>query len=163
MSYISMMAIFGFVGFFEVGPGPIPWFFVAELFSQGPRPAAMAVAGCSNWTANFIIGMGFQYVAVRKEETARFILSVHLCFTLNRSFLIQSLFTAEFMWPVRFPHLCRVPPLLSTLHVLPGSRDTRQDFRPDLSHLPPPSTKHDGHGFGYGTREAQYRVGLPRI
>ncbi|XP_036403960.1 solute carrier family 2, facilitated glucose transporter member 4-like [Megalops cyprinoides] len=63
MSYISMLAIFGFVGFFEVGPGPIPWFFVAELFSQGPRPAAMAVAGCSNWTANFIIGMGFQYIA----------------------------------------------------------------------------------------------------
>lgn len=89
MSYISMMAIFGFVGFFEVGPGPIPWFFVAELFSQGPRPAAMAVAGCSNWTANFIIGMGFQYVAVRKEETACFILSVHLCLKLNRSFLIH--------------------------------------------------------------------------
>uniref|UniRef100_A0A3Q0SHX7 Solute carrier family 2, facilitated glucose transporter member 4 n=1 Tax=Amphilophus citrinellus TaxID=61819 RepID=A0A3Q0SHX7_AMPCI len=63
MSYISMLSIFGFVAFFEVGPGPIPWFFVAELFSQGPRPAAMAVAGCSNWTANFIIGMCFQYVA----------------------------------------------------------------------------------------------------
>lgn len=65
-----MMAIFGFVAFFEVGPGPIPWFFVAELFSQGPRPAAMAVAGCSNWTANFLIGMGFQYVAVSVQETA---------------------------------------------------------------------------------------------
>lgn len=64
MSYISMLAIFGFVAFFEIGPGPIPWFFVAELFSQGPRPAAMAVAGFSNWTANFIIGMCFQYVAV---------------------------------------------------------------------------------------------------
>uniref|UniRef100_A0A6Q2YCB9 Solute carrier family 2, facilitated glucose transporter member 4 n=1 Tax=Esox lucius TaxID=8010 RepID=A0A6Q2YCB9_ESOLU len=63
MSYISMLAIFGFVAFFEVGPGPIPWFFVAELFSQGPRPAAMAVAGFANWTANFIIGFGFQYVA----------------------------------------------------------------------------------------------------
>uniref|UniRef100_A0A4W5PD55 Solute carrier family 2, facilitated glucose transporter member 4 n=1 Tax=Hucho hucho TaxID=62062 RepID=A0A4W5PD55_9TELE len=63
MSYISMLAIFGFVAFFEVGPGPIPWFFVAELFSQGPRPAAMAVAGFANWTANFIIGFAFQYVA----------------------------------------------------------------------------------------------------
>ncbi|KAF3837060.1 hypothetical protein F7725_004524 [Dissostichus mawsoni] len=63
MSYISMLAIFGFVAFFEIGPGPIPWFFVAELFSQGPRPAAMAVAGFSNWTANFIIGMCFQSVA----------------------------------------------------------------------------------------------------
>ena len=64
MSYVSIVAIFGFVAFFEIGPGPIPWFIVAELFSQGPRPAAMAVAGFSNWTCNFIIGMGFQYVAV---------------------------------------------------------------------------------------------------
>ncbi|XP_041926941.1 solute carrier family 2, facilitated glucose transporter member 4-like [Alosa sapidissima] len=63
MSYFCMLAIFGFVAFFEVGPGPIPWFFVAELFSQGPRPAAMAVAGFSNWTANFIIGMFFPSVA----------------------------------------------------------------------------------------------------
>uniref|UniRef100_A0A8D0HHD4 Solute carrier family 2, facilitated glucose transporter member 4 n=1 Tax=Sphenodon punctatus TaxID=8508 RepID=A0A8D0HHD4_SPHPU len=59
MSYVSMVAIFGFVAFFEIGPGPIPWFIVAELFSQGPRPAAMAVAGFSNWTCNFIIGMAF--------------------------------------------------------------------------------------------------------
>lgn len=64
MSYVSIVAIFGFVAFFEIGPGPIPWFIVAELFSQGPRPAAMAVASFSNWTCNFLIGMGFQYVAV---------------------------------------------------------------------------------------------------
>uniref|UniRef100_A0A0G2K2S2 Solute carrier family 2, facilitated glucose transporter member 1 n=1 Tax=Rattus norvegicus TaxID=10116 RepID=A0A0G2K2S2_RAT len=62
MSYLSIVAIFGFVAFFEVGPGPIPWFIVAELFSQGPRPAAVAVAGFSNWTSNFIVGMCFQYV-----------------------------------------------------------------------------------------------------
>ncbi|KAK6479870.1 solute carrier family 2 [Huso huso] len=62
MSYLSIIAIFGFVAFFEIGPGPIPWFIVAELFSQGPRPAAMAVAGCSNWTSNFIVGLGFPYV-----------------------------------------------------------------------------------------------------
>ncbi|KAJ7411690.1 Solute carrier family 2, facilitated glucose transporter member 1 [Willisornis vidua] len=63
MSYLSIVAIFGFVAFFEIGPGPIPWFIVAELFSQGPRPAAFAVAGLSNWTSNFIVGMGFQYIA----------------------------------------------------------------------------------------------------
>ncbi|XP_048689817.2 solute carrier family 2, facilitated glucose transporter member 4 isoform X2 [Caretta caretta] len=63
MSYISMVAIFGFVAFFEIGPGPIPWFIVAELFSQGPRPAAIAVAGCCNWTCNFIVGMAFQSMA----------------------------------------------------------------------------------------------------
>uniref|UniRef100_A0AAX7T5J2 Solute carrier family 2, facilitated glucose transporter member 1 n=1 Tax=Astatotilapia calliptera TaxID=8154 RepID=A0AAX7T5J2_ASTCA len=63
MSYVSIVAIFAFVAFFEIGPGPIPWFIVAELFSQGPRPSAIAVAGFSNWTANFIVGMGFQYGA----------------------------------------------------------------------------------------------------
>ncbi|XP_078281365.1 solute carrier family 2, facilitated glucose transporter member 1-like [Rhinoraja longicauda] len=62
MSYICIIAIFGFVSFFEIGPGPIPWFIVAELFNQGPRPAAMAVSGLSNWTANFLVGMCFQYV-----------------------------------------------------------------------------------------------------
>uniref|UniRef100_A0A8C7MZZ6 Solute carrier family 2 member 1a n=1 Tax=Oncorhynchus kisutch TaxID=8019 RepID=A0A8C7MZZ6_ONCKI len=62
MSYVSIVAIFSFVAFFEIGPGPIPWFIVAELFSQGPRPSAFAVAGFSNWSANFIVGMTFQYV-----------------------------------------------------------------------------------------------------
>ncbi|XP_062271112.1 solute carrier family 2, facilitated glucose transporter member 1 [Scomber scombrus] len=62
MSYLSIVAIFSFVAFFEIGPGPIPWFIVAELFSQGPRPSAMAVAGFCNWTANFIVGMAFQYI-----------------------------------------------------------------------------------------------------
>ncbi|KAJ8334367.1 hypothetical protein SKAU_G00400060 [Synaphobranchus kaupii] len=59
LSYLSIVAVFAFVAMFEMGPGPIPWFIVAELFSQGPRPAAMAVAGCSNWTANFLVGISF--------------------------------------------------------------------------------------------------------
>ena len=69
MSYVSIAAIFCFVAFFEIGPGPIPWFIVAELFSQGPRPAAMAVAGFSNWSANFLVGMGFQYVEVHGDSS----------------------------------------------------------------------------------------------
>lgn len=59
MSYVAIMAVMVFVAMFELGPGPIPWFIVAELFSQGPRPAAMAVAGCCNWTANFLVGISF--------------------------------------------------------------------------------------------------------
>ncbi|XP_034409696.1 solute carrier family 2, facilitated glucose transporter member 3 [Cyclopterus lumpus] len=59
LSYLAIVAVFGFVASFEMGPGPIPWFIVAELFSQGPRPAAMAVSGFSNWTANFLVGLSF--------------------------------------------------------------------------------------------------------
>lgn len=70
LSYLAIVAVFGFVASFEMGPGPIPWFIVAELFSQGPRPAAVAVAGCSNWTANFLVGLGFPKLEVRKHWLA---------------------------------------------------------------------------------------------
>lgn len=63
MSFVCIAAILVFVAFFEIGPGPIPWFIVAELFSQGPRPSAMAVAGCSNWTSNFLVGLLFPSAA----------------------------------------------------------------------------------------------------
>lgn len=63
LSYLAIVAVFGFVASFEMGPGPIPWFIVAELFSQGPRPAAMAISGFSNWTANFLVGLGFPKLA----------------------------------------------------------------------------------------------------
>lgn len=64
LSYLAIVAVFGFVASFEMGPGPIPWFIVAELFSQGPRPAAMAISGFSNWTANFLVGLTFPKLEV---------------------------------------------------------------------------------------------------
>eukprot|EP00794_Sanderia_malayensis_P004877 gene4877-5516_t len=45
--------------FFQLGPGPIPWFIVAELFSQGPLPAAISVSGIVNWFSSFIVGLSF--------------------------------------------------------------------------------------------------------
>ncbi|KAJ8666950.1 hypothetical protein QAD02_008612, partial [Eretmocerus hayati] len=59
MSYLSVISILGFVVFFAVGPGSIPWMITAELFSQGPRPAAMSIAVLVNWTANFLVGISF--------------------------------------------------------------------------------------------------------
>lgn len=123
MSYISMLAIYSFVAFFEVGPGPIPWFFVAELFSQGPRPAAMAVAGFCNWTANFIVGMCFQYVAVSNFST-----DTDVTTPLNPYSLTQLLPSSEPLWAVCVPDLCRTASVLPHLHILPGSRDPWQDF-----------------------------------
>lgn len=64
LNYLAIIAVFGFVASFEMGPGPIPWFIVAELFSQGPRPAAMTISGFSNWAANFLVGQGFPKLQV---------------------------------------------------------------------------------------------------
>ncbi|XP_015275832.1 PREDICTED: solute carrier family 2, facilitated glucose transporter member 4 isoform X1 [Gekko japonicus] len=87
ISYLSMVSVFGFVAFFEIGPGPIPWFIVAELFSQGPRPAAMAVAGFANWTCNFIIGMSFPSIADRCGPYVFLIFAVLLLVFLGFTYL----------------------------------------------------------------------------
>ncbi|XP_076827022.1 solute carrier family 2, facilitated glucose transporter member 3 isoform X1 [Brachyhypopomus gauderio] len=60
LSYLAIVAVFGFVASFEIGPGPIPWFIATELFAQGARPAAVAVGGCTNWTANFLLAQFFR-------------------------------------------------------------------------------------------------------
>jgi len=36
----------------------------AELFRQGPRPKAMAVAGVVNWIFTFIVALSFESIAV---------------------------------------------------------------------------------------------------
>jgi len=64
MSYLSVVSTLAFVVFFAVGPGSIPWMITAELFSQGPRPSAMAIAVLVNWMANFVVGIGFPSLKV---------------------------------------------------------------------------------------------------
>lgn len=64
MSYLSVVSTLAFVVFFAVGPGSIPWMITAELFSQGPRPTAMAIAVLVNWMANFVVGIGFPSLKV---------------------------------------------------------------------------------------------------
>ncbi|XP_014205632.1 glucose transporter type 1-like [Copidosoma floridanum] len=68
MSYLAVVSILGFVVFFAVGPGSIPWMITAELFSQGPRPAAMSIAVLVNWTANFFVGIIFPTMKVTREN-----------------------------------------------------------------------------------------------
>nr|XP_054768427.1 solute carrier family 2, facilitated glucose transporter member 1-like [Lytechinus pictus] len=58
-SYISIISVMLFVVGFGLGPASIPWLLVAELFSQGPRPAAVSLAFMTNWMANFIVGLLF--------------------------------------------------------------------------------------------------------
>ena len=56
-------------------PGPIPMMIGSELFRQGPRPYAMAVAGVVNWLATFVIAIAFEPVQVGGEIAVMFYLS----------------------------------------------------------------------------------------
>ncbi|XP_071874991.1 solute carrier family 2, facilitated glucose transporter member 1 isoform X5 [Bombus fervidus] len=58
-AYSSIVLVMTFVILFAIGPGSIPWFLVSELFNQSARPAATSVAIAVNWTANFIVSIGF--------------------------------------------------------------------------------------------------------
>ncbi|BES88883.1 transporter [Nesidiocoris tenuis] len=59
LTYMSVAGMLLFILFFSIGPGSIPWFITSELFSVAARPTASGVAVVVNWTANFIVGIGF--------------------------------------------------------------------------------------------------------
>jgi len=60
LKYLSIVMVISFVVGFATGPGSIPWFFVTELFQQSARGMATAIAVGVNWTANFLVGLGFE-------------------------------------------------------------------------------------------------------
>jgi Sugar (and other) transporter len=80
MSYLSVVSTLAFVVFFAVGPGSIPWMITAELFSQGPRPTAMAIAVLVNWSANFVVGIGFPSLKVTEiYQSSKFFSKLTIC------------------------------------------------------------------------------------
>ncbi|CAH8503396.1 unnamed protein product [Heterobilharzia americana] len=65
LMYISILVLYLFVSGFAIGPGSIPWFLVAELFTQEHRDSAASVAVGVNWLCNIIVGLVFpQLLAV---------------------------------------------------------------------------------------------------
>ena len=83
MSYLSVVSTLGFVVFFAVGPGSIPWMITAELFSQGPRPAAMSISVLVNWTSNFIVGIGFPTMDVSSRMRGKKSIIAHFSSKCN--------------------------------------------------------------------------------
>lgn len=66
ITYMSVVSTLAFVVFFAIGPGTIPWIYMAELFAQGPRPAAMAIGVLINWSANFFVSLTFPSMQVSR-------------------------------------------------------------------------------------------------
>jgi SP family facilitated glucose transporter-like MFS transporter 1 len=50
------------LAFYAIGPGPMPWVMVPELFTQGPRAPAVSLAVAVNRISNAIIGYTFLFV-----------------------------------------------------------------------------------------------------
>ncbi|CAM9832758.1 unnamed protein product [Discosporangium mesarthrocarpum] len=58
-SIIAVVGVMGFVSFFEIGLGPIPWLIVAEMFDAKYVSTAMSVACQINWASNFVVGISW--------------------------------------------------------------------------------------------------------
>ncbi|XP_076452009.1 solute carrier family 2, facilitated glucose transporter member 3-like [Babylonia areolata] len=68
LSYLCIAAVVLYIVAFATGPGAIPWFYVAELFAQGPRSAAVSVSVLINWLSNFTVGLVFPVLQESIQE-----------------------------------------------------------------------------------------------
>jgi len=56
---MALLAAVGFIAFFALTWGPVMWVMLGEMFPNRFRGAALALAGTSNWMANFIVTITF--------------------------------------------------------------------------------------------------------
>jgi len=62
MPYLCIACVLGYIVGFAIGPGPVPWIWNSEFFNQSARGAAGSVSCALNWTATFVVGIGFPIV-----------------------------------------------------------------------------------------------------
>ncbi|XP_045162994.2 solute carrier family 2, facilitated glucose transporter member 3-like isoform X1 [Mercenaria mercenaria] len=107
---ICVLAVVFYIIFFASGPGAIPWFFTAELFAQGPRPAAVSIGVLVNWSANFCVGLFYPFLqeAIKAYSFIPFVvfLAIFWVYTLFRvpetkGKTIEEI-TAQFQTSVRY-------------------------------------------------------------
>ncbi|CAM9247288.1 unnamed protein product [Chrysoparadoxa australica] len=61
-NYAALVGVMGYVAFFELGLGPIPWLIVAEMFDAKYVATASSIASQINWASNFVVGLCFPFM-----------------------------------------------------------------------------------------------------
>ena len=54
---LSVLAIFAYVGAYQVSFGPIAWLLVGEIFPQRVRSAAVGTATLTNFASNYLVAL----------------------------------------------------------------------------------------------------------
>eukprot|EP00053_Salpingoeca_punica_P021832 m.213419 g.213419 ORF g.213419 m.213419 type:complete len:489 (-) comp25945_c0_seq1:254-1720(-) len=62
LSTLAAISVLVIVIFFAIGPGPIPWLMVAEIFPSSASAAAVSPCIAANWLSNFAIGISFNAI-----------------------------------------------------------------------------------------------------
>ena len=74
---------------FSLGPGPIPWLIVSELFPQSSRAKGYIVAGVVNWLTNYLVGQFFLDVLLGLDPYGFLIFAGIAAFLLAAVFFLQ--------------------------------------------------------------------------
>lgn len=121
MTVVSVISLLLFVVFFALGPGSIPWMITAELFAQGPRPAAMSIAVLVNWSTNFAVGLSFPLMMVSKYLIiTRF--PTEMCLTFSQFQFIES------VRRLRLPSIYRFLGHILDLYIPPSTGDQKSNL-----------------------------------
>ncbi|NWV13450.1 GTR5 protein, partial [Ptilonorhynchus violaceus] len=62
MSYLSIACVIVYIIGHAIGPSPVPFVMITEMFLQSSRPAAFMVGGSVHWLSNFTVGQVFLYM-----------------------------------------------------------------------------------------------------
>ena len=64
MGIMALLSAIGFIAFFGLTWGPVMWVMLGEMFPNKYRGTALALAGMSNWLANFVVTITFPVLLV---------------------------------------------------------------------------------------------------
>jgi len=59
IAYMSVLSVFIYVFFFEIGAGPIPWMMAGEYMPTQYSAGTAAIGASTNWFCCFIVGLAF--------------------------------------------------------------------------------------------------------
>uniref|UniRef100_A0A6A7G433 Facilitated trehalose transporter Tret1-like isoform X1 n=1 Tax=Hirondellea gigas TaxID=1518452 RepID=A0A6A7G433_9CRUS len=60
LGWLPLVSLIGFIAFFSVGYGPVPWVMMSELFSPDVRELASTLATLTNWSMSFVVTLIFK-------------------------------------------------------------------------------------------------------
>ena len=71
-----------FVVFYAAGAAAVPWIAVAELFTQGPRAAAVGICVFVNWLAHMVVSLVFPQLTTNYLQWSflPFLITTAICF-----------------------------------------------------------------------------------
>ncbi len=93
MGLVALIAANLYVIFFNVSWGPVMWVMLGEMFPNQIRGSALAVCGFAQWTANFLIGFSFPWLAQNIGLTVTYsfyAVAAVVSFFLVRSFITET-------------------------------------------------------------------------